>query len=105
MTESGATQEINVQELFVTLGRVEAKVDNLGGLDARLRVVERDVHTLKEVQAASAVAQATQQTRKATWPAIVGAVVGIVTGISVIIGMFITLNSIATAITNSGITP
>lgn len=99
----GDTQEINVQELFVTLGRLEGKVDGLSGIAERLGKVEilaattsSEVHSIQ----ASILGQGA---RKPQWPAIVGAVVGIVTGISVIVGLFFTLNSIAAAISGSGI--
>lgn len=103
MSELGGIEESNVQNIFVTLGRLEGKVDGLSGISDRLGKVEilaattaSEVHTIQAQTSG-------QQTRRPQWPAIVGAVVAMITGTSVIIGLFFTLNQIASAI--NGVTP
>lgn len=104
----GENQKINVQELFVTLGRLEGKVDGLSGIAERLGTVEiLAATTSSEVRSiqGTLASQGADRSRKPQWPAVVSAVVGVVTGISVIVGLFFTLNQIASAITQSGVTP
>jgi hypothetical protein len=83
-----------VAGLFESIGRVEAKVDNLGGLDNRLRAVELDVHTLKETQSQD-------RSRRAPWWVVVGVVFGAITAAGACIGLIITLSKIADALAAS----
>lgn len=85
-----------VAGIFEGLGRVEAKVDNLGGLDMRLRTVEMDVHTLKETAQRDA-------SRKAPWWVVVGVVFGAITASGVAVGLLITLSKIADALAASSL--
>lgn len=91
----------NMQEFFVTLGRIEGKLDSQGatqenilssvvGLDTRLRIVENvQVQHAVEIEATKS-----QKSRKATWPMIVGAV-GTLVGIVVVLsGFFMWLSKI-----------
>lgn len=77
-----------VAGLFESIGRVEAKVDALGGLDTRLRAVELDVHTLKETSNR-------ESQRRAPWWVVVGVVFGAVTATGVLVGLLISLAKIA----------
>jgi len=107
-------EDINMQELFVTLGRIEGKVDaqtkaqdkaqeamdkaqeatlaSFASVDTRLRVVESAVSLLDS--ALSALNE--EKKRRLTWPQIIGGIVGILTGLATLIGLGILLSNFLT---------
>lgn len=86
------SESINQSELFVTLGRVEAKVDALSSIDGRLRKVEQDVHTLKE-----------NQGRKAPWWVIVSVIGVVIGGAAGIVSLLAFLAKMTEALSGIGV--
>lgn len=63
---------------LISLGKIEQKLENMAGMDERLRKVE---DTLTKIQA--------QQRPRTPWYAVVGAVVGIVGGLASLVTIMI----------------
>lgn len=87
-------ETINVQELFVTLGRLEGKVDALSGIDTRLR----DVEGSNAVLASRVGSLEALRPQRGNWINVGGFIVALVVGLGGIIGTIFTGLQVAAAL-------
>lgn len=80
--------ELRLENHGTRLGDQGTQIANL---ETRVTNNENDIRVIKE-------ADTKKESRKATWPQVITAVVACVTGAGALVGLFVTLNSIAQAI-------
>lgn len=78
--------------------RLADQGSQIASLEARVTQGESDHRSLRESHDALVKAQGERDSKKAPWWNIVGAIVGIIAGVGGLVGLFITLNNIAQAL-------